>query len=79
MVEPSRVVEVMAIVIGVVKPESDAFSQRITDPVFPLRVRSAGVPPEQIVWAEATVPPTEVALTVTVAEPLIAAEQVGAV
>jgi len=49
IVAPVRVVDVLAIVVGVVKATSDDFSHLTTAPVCPLRVRSAGVAPEQIV------------------------------
>ena len=54
------------IVTGLVKARSLDFSHLITDPVLPLNVRSAGEVPEQIVWAEDTVPPTLVGLTLNV-------------
>ena len=66
MVAPDNVAVVPAIGVGIVNPASVDFSQRTTDPVFPLKVRSAGDVPEHIVWADATVPPTDVGLMVTV-------------
>ena len=49
MVALDNVVVVPAIVVGEAKATSVAFSQRTTDPVFPLKVRSDGEVPEQIV------------------------------
>ena len=49
MVVPNNVVEVPAMSTGVVNPASADFCQCNTVPVLPLRVRSAGVLPEQSV------------------------------
>ena len=68
MVAPDNVVVVPEIVVGVGKAASVDFSQRTTDPVFPLKIRSAGELPEQIVWADAIAPPTDVGFMVTVWE-----------
>jgi hypothetical protein len=47
MVVPNNVVEVPAMSTGEVNPASTDFCQRNTVPVLPLRVRLAGVLPEQ--------------------------------
>ena len=49
IVVPVNVVVVIAIVTGVVKNESLAFSHLTTVPVFPLKVRLAGFVPMHIV------------------------------
>ena len=58
------VVVASAISTGEVKPASLDFCHFTTDPVSPLKVRSAGELREQIVCGEATVPPTEAGSTV---------------
>ena len=40
----------------------------MTLPVFPVKIRFAGVLPEQIVWFAETVPPTDVGSTVIIAD-----------
>jgi hypothetical protein len=49
MVALDNVVVVPAMMVRAVKAAFVDFSQRTTDPVFPLKVRSAGDVPEQIV------------------------------
>jgi hypothetical protein len=67
MAAPVSVVVVPAMAIGVVNAASDAFSHLTTVPVLPLNVRFAGEVPEQIVCADATIPPTVAGSTVRVA------------
>ena len=55
---------VPAILVGVVKAASAALCQVVTVPVLPLNVKAGTVPPEQIVWFELTVPPTDAGVTV---------------
>ena len=66
IVAPDKVFDVTAMSVGIVNPASVDFCHFTTLPVLPLRVRSAGEVPEQIVWLEDTVPPTEVGSTVMV-------------
>ena len=66
IVAPLKVVLVPAISVGDVKAASLDFCHLVTLPVFPLRVRSDGWLPVQIVCGDDTVPPTEAAATVTV-------------
>src|SRR5207244_3282304 len=49
---------VLAMSVGAVNNASAAFCHLITLPVWPLKTRSAGLCPLQIVCAEATLPPT---------------------
>jgi hypothetical protein len=63
MIAPLSVADVTAMESGEVNAASADFSHLTTLPVLPERVRSAGAVPEQIVWAEETVPPTLSALT----------------
>ena len=66
IVAPLKVVEAAAIVIGAVKAKSVDFSHLTTLPVWPARVKLAGVEPEQMVWLAEAVPPTEVGFIVIV-------------
>ena len=66
IIAPVNVVDVPVMSVGVVKDRSVDCCQCDTLPMFPLKVRLAGEVPEHIVCAEATVPPTEVELIVTV-------------
>ena len=66
MVAEGKVVVVIAIVVAPVNPELADFSHLMTEPVWPLRVRSAGADPEQIVCAPATVPPIETGFIVAI-------------
>ena len=66
IVVPVSVADVTLIVVTDENEISVDFSQRWMVPVYEATVRSAGVSPEQIAWAELTVPPTDNASTVTI-------------
>ena len=78
MVALDSVVDVLAMVVTLEeKSETVDFSHRITLPVLPARVKSAGAVPAQIVWSAEAVPPTEVGLTSNVSDWLKACWQFG--
>ena len=63
IVAPLKVVEATAIFMGEVKARVVDFSHLTTLPTIPVRVKSAGALPLQMVWLAATVPPTDVRST----------------
>ena len=67
METPVRVVVALAISTGLVKAASVDFCHFNTVPMLPDKVMFAGEAPEQIVWFEDAVPPTDTGLTVIVA------------
>ena len=67
MVAPVNVVLVPLISVGDVNATSVDFCHLVTLPVLPLKVRFAGVVPEQMVCADATVPPMLAGVTDKVA------------
>ena len=71
MVAPLKVVDVPLIVIGEANPMVVDFSHLTTLPTLPLKLRSAGEVPVQMVWSEETAPPTDVASTVMDVELLL--------
>jgi hypothetical protein len=64
MAAPVNVVVVFAKSTGAVNAASDDFCHFVTFPVFPVRVKFAGVVPVQMVWLADIVPPSAVAATV---------------
>ena len=57
---------VFAISVGVVNNASLALCHLVTEPTLPDSVNAETVPPKQIVWLLATVPPALAGLTVTI-------------
>ena len=70
-----KVVVVLAMLVPAVAKLSNDDSQRVTLPVWPLKVNTVELVPVQTVALPAMVPPTDVGLTATVAVALLAAAQ----
>jgi hypothetical protein len=66
MAAPVNVAVEFIISVGVVNAASDDFCHFVMVPVFPVKVKVAGVVPEQIVCPDDTVPPVGRGVTVIV-------------